>query len=124
MRVGVDDAGHDILARAVEDFSAIGRRNALAQLPDLAVVHPDGAVLDGTAGHSQDSGVANDQIARGWRRIGRAAYRRDAIRRDGRPRGGGRLDRSGGGGRLRVVEAAVDDDGPGASFFGKRIAVE
>ena len=74
VRVAIDDAGHQVFARGVDDGGAGGSHDLLADLGDLAVADEDGA-LEGALGDGQYRGVLND--ARGPRQRRRTLLERE-----------------------------------------------
>ena len=64
MRVRVDNAGHDELARTVDHAKSGGDRHVRANGGDLATAHDDGAILDIAVGNGDDRRVADGDVLR------------------------------------------------------------
>ena len=72
VRVAIDDAGHDELARGVDHLRVFRRFDGGADFGDFAILNKDGAVLDGAVRNGEDGGVLNQDDRR---RIGRSGGR-------------------------------------------------
>ncbi len=68
MRVAIDDAGYDELARGVEDLGILWRLNRLAHFGDSAILNKDRAFLDGAVRNGENCGVLNQnhRLRIGW----------------------------------------------------------
>jgi hypothetical protein len=68
VRVAIDDAGYDELARGVENLGILRRLDRLAHLGDFSILNKDRAFLNGAVRNGENCGVLNQnhRLRIGW----------------------------------------------------------